>query len=319
MESEMRAGILGVLTLIPLSLASQPAYGGAIVSAFKKETKRGANFYNAQSAIDGDPSTCWMVPGESENKGEHITIDVPKSTIDRVGMIVGWDRDEETFTDYVRVKKVRMEVLSYGDTNELTVVAQKDVEFADTSEYQFIDIDDIEVGQDLAGGKVRFTITEVYEGRDYPNFGISEIALGLKEFDAPAKISDVSGETQDNVSGYLSDGNASTFWSAEAEGANFVVAGFDHSISSIGIELPKSKDFARPKKVKVSVQGVSSEYELADKGGVQWVQVPPVMGYTGGGFGEIVVDVMETYPGTTHADQVAVAGVTAKASAYQGF
>jgi len=315
----MRAGILGVLTLIPLSLASQPAYGGAIVSAFKKETKRGANFFNAQSAIDGDPSTCWMVPGESENKGEHITIDVPNSTIDTVGMIVGWNRDEETFTDYVRVKKVRMEVLSYGDTNELTVVAQKDVEFADTSEYQFVDIEDIKVGQDLAGGKVRFTITEVYEGRDYPNFGISEIALGLKEFDAPAKITDVSGETQDNVSGYLSDGNASTFWSAEAEGANFVVASFDFSISSIGIELPKSKDFARPKKVKVTVQGVSSEHELADKGGVQWVQVPPVMGYTGGGFGEIVVDVLETHPGTTHADQVAVAEITAKASAYQGF
>ena len=30
------------------------------------------------------------------------------------------------------------------------------------------------------GGKVRLTITDVYEGRDYPNFGISEVALGLE-------------------------------------------------------------------------------------------------------------------------------------------
>jgi hypothetical protein len=319
LESSMRIAILGALALASLSLVSTPAHAGAIVSAYKKETKKGANYYNAQSAIDGDPTTCWMVPGESENKGEHITIDVPKSTIDKVGMIIGWNRDEETFTDYFRVKKVRLEVLSYGATNELTVVAQTDVEFADTSEYQFIDIDDIEVGQDLAGGKVRITITEVYEGRDYPNFGISEIALALKEFDAPAKVSDVSGETQDNVSGYLTDGDSRTFWSAEREGAWFTVSSFDFSISSIGIELPKSKDFARPKKIKVSIQGVASEIDLADKGGMQWVNVPPVMGYTGGGFGEIVVTILETHPGSTYADQVAITGVDARASAYQGF
>jgi hypothetical protein len=311
----MRTGILGILTLFSLSFASQPAYAGAVVSAFKKETKKGANYYAAQSAIDGDPSTCWMVPGESENKGEHITIDIPKSTIDKVGMIIGWSRDEETFTDYVRVKKIRMEVLSYGATNELTVVAQTDVEFAGTSDYQFIDIDDIEVGQDFQGGKVRITITDVYEGRDYPNFGISEVAMVLKEFDAPAKISDVSGETQDNVSGYLTDGNPGTFWSAEAEGAYFSVSSFDFSISSLGIELPKGKEFARPKTIKVSIQGVAVDIDLEDKAGVQWVQVPPVMGYTGGGFGDIIVTVIDTYAGTTHADQVAISGVEAKATA----
>ena len=73
------------------------------------------------------------------------------------------------------------------------------------------------------------------------------------------------------------------------------------------------------KKIKVSIQGVSAEYSLADKSGTQWVSVPPMMGYTGGGFGEIVVDVLEVYPGSTHADQVAVAEVKAKASSYAGF
>ena len=95
-----------------------------------------------------------MVPGESENKGESITIDVPRSTIDKVGMIIGWNKDEETFTDYVRIKTVRMEVLSYGDGNELKVVGQADVEFADTAEYQFVDVEDIAIGgEDLDGWK----------------------------------------------------------------------------------------------------------------------------------------------------------------------
>jgi hypothetical protein len=315
----MRFGIFGALTLASLSLFSTNAHAGAVVSAFKKETKRGANFFNAQSAIDGDPTTCWMVPGESENVGEHITIEVPNSTIDKLGMIVGWNKDEETFTDFVRVKKVRMEVMAYDDSNTLQVVHEVDVSFEDTPEYQYIDIEDIKVGGTMQGGKVRLKIIEVYEGRDYPNFGISEVSLGLKEFDTAAQISDASEETQDNVFGYLTDGNTGTVWSSAIEGANFALSSFDFSISSVGIEQTRSKDFARPKKVKISIQGVSAEYSLADKSGVQWVNVPPMMGYNGGGFGEIVVEVLEVYPGTTHADQVAVAEVKAKASAYSGF
>ena len=314
----MRAGILGALSFAALSSVSTPAHAGAVVSAFKKETKKGANFYNAQSAIDGKPETCWMVPGESENKGEHITIDLPRSTIDKVGMIVGWNKDEETFTDYVRIKKVRMEVFNFDDANELVMIAQTDVEFADTPEYQFIDVDDIQVGGEHSGGKVRLTVTEVYEGRDYPNFGISEVALSLTEFDAWADITDVSSETQDNVSGYMGDDDPRTFWSADAEGAQFVVSSYDFSISSIGIQLPKGKDFARPKKIKVDIQGVSTEHELADSSSMQWVPVPVMMGYTGGGFGEIIVDVLEVYPGTVHADQIAITELKARATS-RGF
>ena len=316
----MRAGILGTLPIVAFCSLSSTAHAGAVVSSFKKETKRGANFFNAQSAIDGKPETCWMVPGESENKGESITIDVPRSTIDKVGMIIGWNKDEETFTDYVRIKTVRMEVLSYDDSNELKVIGQADVEFADTSEYQFVDVEDIAIGgEDLMGGKVRLTITDVYEGRDYPNFGISEVALGLKEFDARADIADSSDETDNNVTGYMGDGDSRTFWSTATEGAYFTVSSFDFSISSLGIQLPKSKDFARPKTIKVSIQGVSQTFDLEDKSSMQWIMVPPVMGYTGGGFGEIEVAILETYPGTVHADQVAIDEVKAKATAYSSF
>ena len=88
------------------------------------------------------------------------------------------------------------------------------------------------------------------------------------------------------MTGTLGDGDSRTVWSTATEGAYFTVSSFDFSISSLGIQLPKSKDFARPKKIKVSIQGVSQTFDLEDKSTMKWIMVPPVMGYTGGGFGE---------------------------------
>ena len=315
----MRTGIFGVLSLAGLSFFSTSAEAGAVASAFKRETRRGANFFNAQSAIDGNPETCWMVPGESENIGETILIDVANSTIDALGMIVGWSLNEETFTDYYRIKTVRMEVLSYDDNQELVPVAQRDVEFADVPEYQIIDIEDVVLDQGYSGGKVRLTITEVYEGRDYPNFGISEVAVFLQEFEAPARISAASSETQGNGLSSLRDDDASSVWSANVEGAGFTVSSHDYSVSSIGFSSPRSQDFARPRNVRVSIQGASTDHELEDSSGVQWVRVPAIMGYNGGGFGDITVEIIDTYPGTTHATEVGLSELEIRASAYQGF
>ena len=59
----------------------------------------GANFYNAQAALDGKPDTCWMLPGESENVGEHIIIDIPRIEVDKIGLVVGFAKAEGTFLD----------------------------------------------------------------------------------------------------------------------------------------------------------------------------------------------------------------------------
>ena len=55
-----------------LLLVPTIAFAGAKASKFKPEHRKGANYWNAQSAVDNNPDTCWMVPGESPNRGEWI-------------------------------------------------------------------------------------------------------------------------------------------------------------------------------------------------------------------------------------------------------
>ena len=74
----MNRSTLGLsLALIGMSLYGFDALAGAKASSFKSERKRGENYWNANSATDGNNETAWMVSGESENKGEWIMIDVP--------------------------------------------------------------------------------------------------------------------------------------------------------------------------------------------------------------------------------------------------
>ena len=99
---------------ILLAAASlQLAFAGASVSNFKKDSRRGNNYWNAGSAIDSNPETAWMVSGESENKGEWILIDGPSGvcSLDKIAMINGYAKSEDTFKDYSRIKEIRIDVL----------------------------------------------------------------------------------------------------------------------------------------------------------------------------------------------------------------
>ena len=62
-------------------LVAQPAFAGAKASAFQPESKKGANYWNAGSAIDGKTESAWSVPGESPNRGEWLLVDVPKGEV----------------------------------------------------------------------------------------------------------------------------------------------------------------------------------------------------------------------------------------------
>ncbi len=312
---------LSSLALLALSVA--PAHAGAVASDFKPERRMGANTWNAQAAIDGKPETCWQLPGESSNKGEWIILDVPKSNLDKIGMIVGWAKDEDHFKDYARVKSVEIEAMAYDENNELQPAGKATASFEDTMDYQIVDIDDIQIGDDLFGGKVKITITDVYPGRDYPNLAISEITLRLAEFDAAPVVEGASSSDDGHDFDLLVDDNDRSFWVGDVEGAALTlkVAGF--SVSRIGIN-PGPKEYARPKKVRFTAHSRSHELELPDATGTQWLEIPATVGFTGSGyqgseFEPLEVEILEVYPGTRYPDKVAIREIDAKATAFEGF
>ena len=109
------------MNLLFLIAGIQFASAGATVSSFKKDSRRGANYWNAGSAIDGKIETAWMVTGESENIGEWIMIDGPSGacSLDKISMINGYAKDDVTYKDYSRVKEVSIEVWEYDANLDL--------------------------------------------------------------------------------------------------------------------------------------------------------------------------------------------------------
>lgn len=305
---------------LALYLIPSVALAGATASAFKPEHKKGANFYNAQAAIDSDATSAWMVPGESPNRGEWIMIDVPKCGIDKIGGILGYAKDKESFTDYGRIKKVKIEVFNQDEDAGLTPGPTVTVDFADKMEWQVVDINpDMDVGKELFGGKVKITIVDIYDGQDYPNFALSEILLYLKEFDTDVTITPAGAEDSAHPIDAVKDGSVKTFWAGPTQGAAFTLTssgGF--GISSITFQNG-TKDYARVKSVKVSANNKDLVQELPDTDKPQSVRVPSITGYTGGAFGDITFTVLETYPGNKNAGTLAISEMKAMATNFEGF
>jgi len=302
--------------LLALALAPR-AQAGAVVSSFKPETQMGANTYNAQAAIDGKLDTAWQVPGESKNVGEFIVLDVPKTTLDKVGLDIGWDDSEKRFFDYARVKTLTVEVTAYDENQDLVPVGTATVSFEDKRGMQVVDIPDIAVGTDLFGGKVKLTVTEIYPGKDYPNLAVSEVLLHMAEFDAAAKIVDISSEDAGHTRDSLIDDNDKTFWTGSSKDASITFGADGFSLAEVGLR-PVSKDYDRLKKVRLTANDRSSEIDLPDSLDEQWMQIPAVVGFTGSAWGDMKIEVLETWPGTKSPGKLGLKELDLKATAFEG-
>ena len=289
-----------MLSFLALSIALTPAFAGGQASSFRPETRRGANFWNANAAIDGKKKTAWMVKGDSKNVNEWIMIDAPNgaSSLDKVAILPGFAKSDETFKDYARVKSFRIEALKYNNKMELKPTGNSaKITLKDKKEMQTIDIPKNLKIDSESGGKYKFIVTAVYPGKDYPNFAVSEIRLYLEDFKvAPKVVAAENAGSKDDVS-QLIDGKKKTFWTGKANMKLGIEAG-NASISRLGIMPSSSKKFARPKKIKITTSGRTTTKTLADKNKVQWVWIPSVTGYPGGSsYDTIYVEVLETYKG----------------------
>ena len=296
------------------------ALGGFRASSFKKETKLGANYWNAASALDTKMETCWQVDPEAENAGQWFEVDLPRGTVDKLSLVIGWDQDEKTFKDYARVKTARVEVFGSAEDEE-AVVHEQTVTFEDKRGWQTVDLNDTAVGGELHGGRVRVTVTETYAGVDYPNLAVSEVLVRMTEQDVAKESIKLKTPPDSIQEGHaaemITDGNAKTFWAAEKAGEHsFEIRADGFGVSSIGI-LPGPTSHGRPKTVEVTANAVTIKHTLADKAEVQWFDLPSVVGYTGSAWGTVTVKVIDTYAGKSDPGP-AIAEVALRYTNYEG-
>ena len=289
------------------------AFAGASASVFKKG--KPANQWAANAAIDGKVETAWMVPGESANRGEWIMIDVPKGTIDKIRIHPGWGKTAETYTDYARPKALKVDVLCCADSTNMETQSSTNTDVPDKNELIELDIEDLEVGNEMFGGKAKIWIVDIYEGEDYPSVAISEILVVMKEFDAAASFTADSGADPAHMIMDTVDDNTRTFWTSPSEGAGFTFTADGFGLSSFQFQHGPA-GYAKVKKIKVTANDVENVVDVPESGGWHTVEIPGPYGYTGSAWGDIVVEVLEVHPGSK--PELAISEFKAKATNYEG-
>jgi hypothetical protein len=291
-----------LLVASALVLVPAVALAGFRVSSFKKETKLGANYWNAAAALDSKLESCWMVDPESANVGEWFEIDLPKGTVDKLSLVIGWQRDESTFKDYPRIKTVKVEIFG-SESDESAKVGEQLLTFEDKMDWQTMDLPDTPIGGEISGGRVRITVVDVYPGEDYPNLAVSEVLVRMKDQDVSKEAVRMVTPPAASATGHdaplMLDGDAKTYWASGAAGeASFQIKAEGFGVSSIGIQ-PGPLTSARPKTIEIQTNDNTVTYTMADKPELQWFELPSLVGYTGSSWGPVTVTVKDTYPGKT--------------------
>ena len=294
-----------------LLLLPSLAFAGAKGSSFQKETKQSASLYAPAAAIDGKLETAWMVPGESANLGEWIEIDLPRGEVDKIAIYPGWGKSEETFADYPRLKKIRVDISALDDDQQPKQVGTATLDIADKAEWQTFDLPDTKIEAGLFGGRLRISVVEIYKGQDFENLAVSDVLIHLKEFEAKAKVTAIDEGPADAAADAL-DGNPKTFAKLKA-GQVLTLESQSFGLSSIG--FASVKDYARPKTVEITAQGRTQTTVLPEKATEGWATVPGFNGYTGGAFGSIEVKIVDIYPGKN--PEVGVSELKAKATNFE--
>ncbi|MDP2317688.1 MAG: discoidin domain-containing protein [Pseudomonadota bacterium] len=299
--------------LLLLALLPTLAWAGAKGSSTEKGGKLGANYWSAASAIDGKIETAWMVPGESPNRGEWIEIDIPRGEVDKIAIYPGFGKSDETYADYPRVKQMRVDIFALDDDQVAKQVGSTTIEVPDKREWQTFDLTDAKIDAGLFGGRVRISVMDIHEGQDYPNLGVSEVLVHMKEFDAKVKVTALNDGDAAPAADML-DENPKTAAKLAGTAATMTLESSGFGISSIG--FAPMKDYARPKTVEITAGNQTVTTVLPDKAtDVQWATVPGFNGYTGGAFGAIEVKILDVYPGKL--PEIGVAELKARATNFE--
>jgi hypothetical protein len=297
------------------------AWAGYEASSFKKEDRLGKNYWNAASALDAKFETCWQIDPEADNAGSWIQLDVPSATeVDKLGIVIGWQKDDESFADYARVKTARVEIFALVGAVP-SPLASADVSFEDKPGWQTVELPDTKIPPESVGGRIKLTVQSVYPGKDFGHLAVSEVRVQLKEFDATTfELSrPFDSELPSNPGINAIDGDAKTFWAAAGQSAAFAFKAKGYGIASLAI-TPGPRTHARPKTITVTANQSTLTQVLTDTpGAAQNVIVPYLSGYTGGAWGEVEVKIVDSYPGDDPMNGVAITELKAMAGSIEEF
>jgi hypothetical protein len=300
-------------TLLLFALLPTLAWAGARGSNSEKGGKLGANYWSPASAIDGKMETAWLVPGESPNRGEWIEIDVPRGEVDKLAIFPGFNKTEETWGDYPRVKQMRVDIFALDDDQVAKQVGSTTIDVADKREWQTFDLTDAKIDAGLFGGRVRISIIDIHDGEDYPNLGISEILVQMKEFDAKVKVTALN-EGDPSGAAAMLDEDPKTVAKLPGTSATMTLESSGFGISSINFLA--AKDHSRPKTVEITAANQTITTVLPEKAtDPQIALVPGFNGYTGGAFGAIEVKIVDVYPGKI--PEIGISELKARATNYE--
>ena len=281
------------------------AFAGAEVSGFNKISSQGPTFFDAPSAVDERTDTAWMTAADSENEKEWIQIDGPNfaSKLSQVRIINGYAKDDQSFKDYTKIKKLTIEVYEYNKEMKLYPTKRTvDIELENTPKPQMIKLPKPLEVKSSVGGKYRFTIAEVYktDTENYPdNIALTEISLFLEDQKFSPQIEEEENVIEGEDVFLLLDDSTRKMYKMNSN-TKLGFEGGDNSITRLAITPTSDRRYARPKKVKVSVGGREVIQELPEKTGKKplWIWLPSVTGYPGGSSWDTTyVEILETYPG----------------------
>lgn len=306
--------------LVPVLLLPVVASAGYEASSFKKEANLGKNYWNAASALDSKMETAWMVDPEQNNNGQWIALDVPAGTIDKLGVVIGWLKNEESFGDHARLKVAKVELFDSG-AGAPRLVGETTVTFEDKPGWQVLDLPDTKVGGEVSGGRIKLTVVDTYPGKDFPHLAVSEVRVHMQEFPAESMTFVTPFDTQVAPTTEMDaiDGNAKTFWQGQGSSATFSMKAPGFGLASLGIQSGP-KTHARPKTIEITANQTTTTEVLEDKPGVlQWVLLPCLVGYTGGSWGTIEVKIVDSYAGDQPMNGVAISELKLNAGSIEEF
>ena len=154
-----------------------------------KEIKSSSNLspeHSDKNMFDFDFNTTWVSRGKNNGIGEKIEIKLNKSPLSLIGLINGNMKDSNSYYDYSRVKKVRidLECVDYRDSTktikETNEIQLDDIKYSKNNNDNFVKM--VSIIRDYGDGltkvnKITITILDVYKGNKYPNICITEILL----------------------------------------------------------------------------------------------------------------------------------------------
>jgi hypothetical protein len=302
--------------LLSALLLPGTALAAAKASSYHKSRRDPAD-YSAASAVDNDLETVWLEGGDGPGLGQWIVVDLPRGTLQKIGVAVGFQGDK--LKKYSRPTKLKVEILKAEDTTDRRLIHTQELSLEDKPGLQEFTLSEpISLATGLFGGAMKFTILEVKKGDDFEECAIAEVAAFYEQMTAPTMVIDNSTGTATALD--AADEVTSTAWVADGTTDEYItVEASGWTVSGVGV-LPghaKSwKKYARIKEAEFNIAGMTWTHTFDDTAKEQLVPFPRNQGISAYGYGELVMKVKSVYSGDYA--QVAVSEIKLRAIAFDG-